>query len=101
MLDTNKLHAAPVRPNNAVASLSEDGSLSDLGPSIQFHKPIALAEVAEQFYETVLSKEVRHSFALRDPYFFEVQFQSHKENGVPEALYGLLQVSQMIQRRRR
>ena len=48
-------------------SWPEDGALSDLVPSLQVPKPMALVEVAAQVYETVLHKEVCHSLAPRDP----------------------------------
>ena len=52
------LEAALVRPENVIAYRSEDGSLSDLGPSIQVTKPTMLSEVEDQVYETVLREEV-------------------------------------------
>ena len=98
--DINKLEAELVCPENVVVSRSEDGYLSNLGPSLQVKKPTALAEVADQVYDTVLRKEVRHLLAPQDPLFVEVHVQVPKENGVPEALQGLLQVRQAIQCRR-
>ena len=77
-----------------------DGSLSNLEPSLQVTKPTALAEVADQVYETVLRKEVLHLLARQAPRFIEVHVQVPEENGVPDALQGLLQVRQAIQCRR-
>ena len=57
--------------------------------------------MADQVYETVLRKEVRHSLAPRYPRFVEVHAQFPGDNGVPEALKGLLQVRQVLQHRRR
>ena len=78
VLDLNNLEEAPVYPENLVASRSEDGSLSNLGPSLQVKKPTALAEVADQVYDTVLRKEVRHLLALQAPRFFEFHVQVPK-----------------------
>ena len=94
----NNLEAAPVRTNNVVVSQSEDGSLSNFGPSLQVKKPTALAELADQVYDTVLYEEVCHSLAPRAPRFVEVHVQFPEENGSPEALQGLIQVRQVIQR---
>ena len=60
-----------------------------------------MAEVANQVYKTVLREKVRHSLAPRAPRFSEVHVQVSKENGVPESLQGLLQVGQVLQRKRR
>ena len=75
--------------------------MPDLGPSLQFLKPMALVEVAYQVYETVLREEICHALDPRDTRFFKVHVQVPKYNGVPEALQGLLQVRQVLQRRRR
>ena len=97
VLDPNQLEKVLVRPNKLVASRLEDGSLTDLVPSLQVPKPTALTEVADQVYETVLCKEVRHTLDPRDPYFVEVHVHSPKYNGVPEEMHGLLQVRQVLQ----
>ena len=97
-MDPNKLKSAPVRPENVVAYRSEDGSLSDLVPNLQVPKPTELVEVANQVYETVLHEEVQNLLTPWSPLFIEVHVQVPKDNGVPEALQGLLQVSQMLQR---
>ena len=99
--DPNQIEAAPVRPENLVTSWLEDGSLPDSGPRLQVPEPTALAEVADQVYENVLRKEVRHSLDTRDPYFVEVHVQDPKDNGAPEALRGLLQARQVLQRQQR
>ena len=99
--DLNKLEAARVRPNIVVASLPEDSSLLDFGPSLQVPKPKARAEVADQVYDTILQKEVRHLLDSQDPRSVEVHIQAPKDNGVPEALQGILQVRQVLQRQRR
>ena len=95
--DTNKLKVAPARPKNVVASRSEDGSLSDLVPSLHVPKPTTLVEVADQVYETVLREEVRHLLDPWDPRFVKVHVQFPDDNGVPEALKGLLQIRQVLQ----
>ena len=99
--DPNKLEAALVCPDNIVASQPEDGSLPDLGPSLQVTKLTALVEVTDQVYENVLCEEFCHSLALRAPFFVKVHIQVPENNGVPEALQGLLQVRQVLQRRQR
>ena len=99
--DLNKTEAASVPPKNVVASRTEDGSLPDLGPIIQVPKPMALAEVADQVYETVLRKDVCHLLAPWAPCSVDVHVQVPEENGFPEALQGILQVRQMLQHRQR
>ena len=71
---------ASVRSENVVISRPEDGSLLDLGPSIQVPEPAALAEVADQVYETVLHEEVCHLLDLRDTCLIEVHIQVTKED---------------------
>ena len=71
---------------NVVTSRPKDGSLSDLGKSLQVLEPMALAELVDQIYETVLLKEVRQSLAPWAPCFVEVHVQLSEENGVPESL---------------
>ena len=65
--DTNNIKAAPVRPENMVASRPEDSYLSDLGPSLQVPKPTVLVEVENQVYKIVLHDEIHHLLALRAP----------------------------------
>ena len=89
---------APVRSKNVVTSRPEDGSLLDLGLSLQVPEPTALSELVDQVYETALRKEVRHLLAPRDPFFVGVHVQVPEENGVPEALQVLLKVGQVLQR---
>ena len=96
--DPYQLKAAPVRLKNIFTSWSEDGSLSELLPSLQVTKHEALSEVPDQVYETVLCEEVRHALAMQDPRFIEVHVQTPKVNGAPEALQGLLKVRQVLQR---
>ena len=95
------LKAAPVCPKNIVSSRPEDGSLPDLVPSLQVPKPTALSEVADQVYDTILREEVCHPLAPQDPCFVEFHVQVPEDNGVPEALQGLLQARKVLQRRRR
>ena len=97
VLDAKNLKAAPVRPENVVAYRQEDGSLTDLGPSLQVLKHNVLAEVVDQVYDTVLRKEVRQLLSPQDPHFVKVHVQVPEDNGVPEALQGLLQFRQVIQ----
>ena len=85
VLDPNHIEEAPVRPENVFASLLEDGSLSDLGPSLLVLKPTVLAEVEEQVYETVLCKEVCHSLDPRATWFIDIHVESPEDNGVPKA----------------
>ena len=47
---------------------------------------MALTEVADQVYDTVLHKEVCHSLDPRSPCFVKVQVQALMYNGVPEDL---------------
>ena len=97
-MDPNQIEAVSVPPDNVVSYWTEYGSLPDLGPSLQFLKPMALAEVAYQVYETVPWEKVCYLLDLWDPHFFEVHVQVPEENGVPEALQGLLQVRQVLRR---
>ena len=60
-----------------------------------------MAEVASQVYTTVLHEKVRHLLDPQAPCFVEIHVQVPKDNGVPEALQGLLQVSQLLQCQRR
>ena len=48
----DKFEAAPVRPEDVIASQAEGGSLSDLCPSIQVPKPAALLELMDQVNNT-------------------------------------------------
>ena len=98
--DTYQLEVVPVSSNNVVTYRPEYGSLLVLVTSIQVRDPAVLEEVADQFYETVLREEVRHLLDPWDPRFVKVHVQVPDENGVPEALKGLLQIRQVIQRRR-
>ena len=75
VLYPDDFEAVPVRPENVVTYRLEDGSLSDLGPSLQVPKPTTLEEVSDQVYVTVLCKEVRHSLAPQAPCFFELHIQ--------------------------
>ena len=84
--DPDKLEVASVCPKNVVAYLSEYVSLPDLGPSLQVPKPVALAEVSDRVYETVLHDKVPQSLVLQAPRLVEVHIQAPKYNGVPEAL---------------
>ena len=52
--DTYQIEAASIWSDNVVTSRPEDGSLSDLGTSLQVPEPTTLAEVAYQVDETVL-----------------------------------------------
>ena len=97
-MGTNQLEAAPFLPDNIFSYRLEDGSLPDLGPSLQVPEPTALAKVTDRVYETVLHKEVRHSLDMWNPFFFKVHIQFPEDYGFPEALQGLLQVRQVIQR---
>ena len=97
VLDPNKLKAAPVRPENIISSLYEDGSLSVLWPSLQVSKPAALSELSDQVYETVLYEEVQHALDPQDPHFVKVHVQVPKDNGVHESLQGFLKVRQVFQ----
>ena len=65
--DPDQLEATTVHSENLVTSQPEDGSLPELVPSLQVLEPTALAEVADQLYETLIPKEVRHLLALWDP----------------------------------
>ena len=62
---------------------------------------MALSEVADHVYDTVLCKEVRHSLDPRAPCFVEVHVQVLENYGVPEELQVLLQVRQVLQSQRR
>ena len=97
-MDPNQLEEVPILPENVVAYQLENGYLPNLGPSLQFPKPMALSEAADQVYETVLCKEVCHSLDLRAHCFVKVHVQDPKGNGVPKELQGFLQVSQVLQR---
>ena len=92
-----QLEATLGRSENVVTYLPEDGSLPDLGPIHQVLEPKALAEVADQVYETVLRKEVRHSLAPQDPRLFKVHVHVPKYDGFLETFQGLLQVRQVIE----
>ena len=91
----------PVCSGNVVTYPLEDSSLPYLGPVLQVPGPIALVEVVDQVYETVLRKEVRHLLAPRDPRVVKVDVQVPDDNGVPEALRGLLWFGLVLQRRQR
>ena len=52
--------------------------------------------MADQVYETVLRKEVRHSLAPQTTCLFKVRVQFPKDNGVLETFQGLLQVRQVL-----
>ena len=67
-------------------------------PSLQVPEPTALAEVADQVYETVLRKEVCHFLAPLDPHLVEVHVQVHKDDGFLETFQGFLQVRQVLER---
>ena len=95
--DPCQIKAVLVRYENVVTSRLEGVSQLDLGPSLQVPEPTALAEVADQVYETILREEVRHSLAQQAPRFAEVHVQVPEDNGFPEALQGLLQVRQVLQ----
>ena len=56
VLYTNYFEAAPVRPENIIASRVEDGTLSNLCPSIQIPKQAALSEVSDQVNKTKICK---------------------------------------------
>ena len=99
-MDRNQIEEVPVLPKNVVASRPEDCSLKNLGPSLQALKSIALAEVADHFYETILREEVRHSLDTRAHRFVKFHMQATKDNGFPEEMQGILQVSQVLQRLR-
>ena len=58
---------------------------------------MALLEVLDQVYETILSEEVRHTLAPQAHRFVEVHIQIPKYNRVPEALQVLLKVRQLLQ----
>ena len=58
--DPYHIEAASVRSENVVTSRLEDGSLPDLGPSLQFTEPTVLAEVADLLVEYGLIYLVRH-----------------------------------------
>ena len=90
--NTYQIEAALVRSKNVVTSRPEEGDLLDLGPIFQVPEPMALAEVSDQVYESVLHKEVRHFQAPPTPCLVEVHVQVSKENGVLEKFKGLLQV---------
>ena len=64
----------------------------DLATSLQVPEPMALAEVADQVYETVLRKEIRHLLSPRAPCLVEVHVQVPKDDGFLEKFQGLLQV---------
>ena len=96
--DSNKPEVAPVCTKDVFSFRPEDGSLPDLGPSLQDPKPKTMAEVTDQVYDTILHEEVRHSLALWYHCFTEVHIQVTGENGIPEVLQGLLQVRQVLQR---
>ena len=82
--------AESVRSENIVTSRPEDGSLTNLGTSIQVPEPTALAEVADQVYETVLHEEVYHLLVPRNPHQVEVHVQDPKDDGVLETFQVLL-----------
>ena len=94
--DPYQLETAPVRSKNVVTSQPEDGTLTDLEPSIQVPDPMALAEVADQVYETLLRKEVYHLLSPQDPRFVEVHVQVSEDNEVHEFLQDLLQIKQVL-----
>ena len=96
--DSYQLEAALVRSKNVVTSRPEDSSLPDLGPSLQLLEPTVLTEVADQVYETVIYKEVRHFMAPQDPCLAQVHVQALKDNGVLEPFQSLLQVWQVLKR---
>ena len=54
----------------------------------------------DQVYENLLYEEVRHTLVTQYPSFIEVHVQVPKDNGVPEALHGLLKVRQVFQLQR-
>ena len=93
--DPYQLEASLVRSKNIVTSRPEGGVLLELVPSIQVPEPTALAEVADQVYETVLHKEIRHSLAPLAPCLVEVHVQFPKDNGVLKTFHDLLQVRQV------
>ena len=62
--NTYQLKAASVRSENVVSYQLEYGFLPDLVPHLQVLETTALAEVEDQFYETLLHKEVCHSLSL-------------------------------------
>ena len=94
--DPYQLKMTQVCSENLVTYRPEDGSLSDLGPSLQVPEPTVLAEVLDQVYETVLGKDVRHLLAPRDSCFVEVHIKTPKENGVLGALQCLLKFRQVF-----
>ena len=53
--------------------------------------------MSDQVYGTVLRKEVRHRLVLRAQRFIEFHVQVPNDNGVPEALQGLLKIRQVFQ----
>ena len=99
--DPYQLKMTQVCSENLVTYRPEDGSLSDLGPSLQVPEPTVLAEALDQVYETVIGKEVRHLLAPRDPCFVEVHVQVREDNGVPEALQRPFQVWKVLQHQQR
>ena len=96
--DPYQLKVASVRSDNVVTSRTVDGSLPDLGPSLQVPEPTVLAEVADQVYETVIHNYFRHSLAPQAPGLFKVHIKVPKDNGVLETFQGLLQVWQVFKR---
>ena len=53
---------------------------------------MAISEVPDQVYETVLYEEDRHALASQDLRFTKVHIQIPKKNEAPEELQGLLKV---------
>ena len=94
--DPYELEAETFRSDNAVTSRPEDSDLPDLGQSFQFLEPMALAEVAEQVYETVLREEVRHLLALRAPPLVKFHVKLPKDDCVIETFQSLLQVRKVL-----
>ena len=81
-----------------VTSRPEDSSLPDFVPSLQVPEPTALAKLADQVYETVLSEEVYHLLSLQVPRLVEVYVQFPKDDGVLETFQDLLQVRKVPER---
>ena len=63
--DPYQLKMAQVCSENVVTYRPEDNFLPELVPSLQVTQPTALAEVADQIYETVLHEEVLHLLDIR------------------------------------